>query len=112
LHLYFKNIAKSAALFLLSVFLFALLAKPVHLIFEHHDFECITSFHSDEDLFVPDHHFNCDICEFEFCTFLSGDEITLPVADFHLLQINSDKEVNQSVLTSYFSTQLRAPPVA
>ncbi|MDD3077956.1 MAG: hypothetical protein PHH37_02475 [Paludibacter sp.] len=98
------------ALLLLTVFLFALLAKPVHILMEHSQSVPITAFYSDKDLFVPDHHFDCEICEFEFATFLSGENTHLPVAEFHLIQVNSDKPAQQPLHNAYYCNFLRAPP--
>jgi hypothetical protein len=98
------------ALLLLTVFLFAWLVKPMHILIEHHNFEQVTPFHSDNDLLVPDRHFDCQICEFEFCTFLSTDRTTLPVADFRLTQIDSDKATHQPLQVLSYRKLLRAPP--
>ncbi len=99
------------ALFLLAMLLFVWLFKPVHMIVEHHDVKQFITIHTEKDVISADHHFDCEICEFEFCTFLTQDFIVYPSVDFQLLQISTIQSEVQSVPIVVFSPGLRAPPV-
>jgi hypothetical protein len=103
---------KLKALLLLTAFVVASLVKPAHILVEHHDLShFMTPVHHDVDAFNENHHFDCQICEFEFCFFITNDALLLPVADYHLLQINSEKPGTHPVLVSHLTHLLRAPPV-
>jgi len=103
---------KVKTLFLLAVFLFASVVKPIHILFEHSHIEKITAFHTGEEQFVPDQHFDCEICAFEFCTFLPEKKTELPAVS---VRICADVvSLPQACLSqgTEFNIRLRAPPAA
>lgn len=103
---------KLKALLLLTAFVFASLVKPAHILVEHHDLtHVIAPVQHDVDALAENHHFDCQICEFEFCFFIPNDTPLLPVANNHLLQINAEKPGSHPVLVSCLTHLLRAPPV-
>jgi len=74
--------------------LIALLVKPIHIIIEHSGRLDITAFQHEKDVLVPDHHFDCQICEFEFCIFISQKVFAIPSVQFFLISFYSILNIN------------------
>lgn len=105
------SVSRLKALFLLTMLVFVWLFKPVHMVVEHHDVKQFITIHTEKDVISPDHHFDCEICEFEFCTFLTQDFIHYPIANFQLLQISVIQPNVRTIPAPLYSPGLRAPPV-
>ena len=107
-----KNTFKKAlTLFSLSVFLIALLVKPIHIIIEHSGRLDITAFQHEKDILVPDHHFDCQICEFEFCLFISQKVFAIPSVHFFTIKDKTPELAEGLTFSTPHCLQLRAPPV-
>jgi len=101
---------KALALFSLSVFLIALLVKPIHIMIEHSGSLDITAFQHEKDILVPNHHFDCEICEFEFCIFIPQKVFEIPSVQIFSIKDKAPVLVAGLTFSTPHCLQLRAPP--
>lgn len=105
-----NTVKKTLTLLCLSVFLIALLVKPIHIAIEHSGPITVNGFHHDKVLFVPDHHFDCQVCEFEFCVFIFQTAIVIPSVQIFTIKDKAAELVAGLPFSIYSCLQLRAPP--
>lgn len=106
-----NKLKKLLAVLSLAVFLSALLVKPLHIIIEHHDNLEITCFHHEKDMWVADHHFDCNLCEFEFCTFIAQKSFEFPSVFIFSIKEKALSAESRLVFATPSFFLLRAPPV-
>jgi len=106
-----NTVKKTLALLCLSVFLIALLVKPIHIAIEHGGPVTVNGFHHDKLMLVPDHHFDCRVCEFEFCVFIFQNAIVIPSVQIFSIRDKAVETVAGLPFSTFHSLQLRAPPV-
>ncbi|MBB3187108.1 hypothetical protein [Microbacter margulisiae] len=96
------------AIFLLSLMCGALLIKPVHIFFIHHN---VVVMHDTETKISSPVEKDCPICDFEFFLYTSHTEHPLPQAA--LLPHQKERAVITSKAFNSFAgaLSLRAPPV-
>jgi hypothetical protein len=98
------------ALLLLVVFTGSSISKPVHnLLTKHTISEGIVTIPGEYDI-TTDHYKDCPICDFEFCTFIPQERISIPQTAeiFYKVQNLSTIDCPKSQSVRLFS--LRAPP--
>jgi len=105
-----NTVKKTLALLCLSVFLIALLVKPVHIAIEHNGPVKVNGFHHEKVMIVPDHHFDCQVCEFEFCVFIFQNAIVIPSVQIFTIRDKAAETVAGLPFSTFRSLQLRAPP--
>ncbi len=106
-----KHINQSRfALLLLTVFVSSLLIRPAHILLAHHGHSegiCTTE-HG--QAVTTDHYKDCPICDFEFCTFISQKQISVPQVIMIVRKEQTMPTVPCLANTSSHLFQLRAPP--
>lgn len=98
------------ALLVLVVFISSLLIKPIHILLAHHTSEIELCTHHHDVAFTADHHKDCPICDFEFCTFIPQKQTNIPSVHFIVRNEQTHPTVACLATISSHLFQLRAPP--
>ena len=106
-----KHINQSRfALLLLAVFVSSMLVKPVHSLLAHHELSEGICTHELGQAVTTNHHKDCPVCDFEFCTFIPQKQISIPHATMIVRNEQTLSTVACLANNSSHLFQLRAPP--
>lgn len=98
------------ALLLLAVFVGTLLIKPVHGLLFHHELSERICINVNEVAFTTDHYDDCQVCEFEFCTFIPQQQINVPNVSTLIFEKLTFETTTCLADNFVHLFQLRAPP--
>ena len=98
------------ALLLSVVLISAILIKPAHLLFVHHEGTEISHSQLSLKIISNYHAHDCVICDFEFCSFIPQKQVIVPQVNISYLKEPANRAVTCFVCTSSHIFQLRAPP--
>jgi hypothetical protein len=98
------------ALLLLAVFVGSMLVKPTHILLLHHESPTILYAHSQQQTISAEHHENCAICDFEFCSFILQKQQSLPTVSLLAYKEQILRTVAGVTSLASHQFQLRAPP--
>ena len=99
------------ALLFTAVLIGSLLAKPVHVLLVHHDLVETIQSYSHQKTYTNQHHHECAICDFEFCSFIPQKQVIVPQVNIIPTNELVTRMVACFVCNSSHNFQLRAPPV-
>ena len=98
------------ALLILAVFLGSLVSKPVHnLLTQHNISEGIVTIPGEYDV-TTDHYKDCPICDFEFCTFIPQERVSIPQTAEIFYKVQTSRTIDRPANRSVLLFSLRAPP--
>jgi len=99
------------ALLLAVVLASSMLAKPLHILFVHHDLARISPVYSTQATVSNSQETDCPICDFEFCFFIANSQTNLPEISEIYAKALTPEVIDLIVNQTSHNFQLRAPPV-